>query len=241
MIINPDTHRHGRIGFLLTVLILLICVKANAAGVDYSVGSTQYCAQSVAQTPSDMVFHAWTLGTCQVTPPPFDPLAITRSNVTYRTQGGNSTASNVDVTQFANVFGRAAPAQPIQQYPYVTGSTASIAVSANRYLPMQIHMPANPGIAGHTFKSNSYGSTGNKQFKAKVVPLGGNWSTATWLGCEQSGHRFSENATIFNIRVGPPPASPNRAFCYLNPGASYVVLTAWVSPTDFGTMTFTWY
>ncbi len=196
-------------------------------------GVEQFCAPHVSVSGSTLNFT----GDCEG-PPPVDPTIISIANVSYR---GAGIATNVDVTQFANIFGRAGAQQPIQQYPYVTGSTPSITVGPGRSVGPQIHMPSNPGTSGHTLKTNSYGSTGNKPFRAKLVPIGGNWSTAVWRGCEQNGHQFSENATIFNIRIGPPPASPNASFCYVNPGATYVVLMGWMQPGDGGVMTWTWY
>ena len=246
---------------LLFLLFLPFCASAADTSTqaictgDYHVlrnGVEIFCADCVDPTGGRTNYT----GDCAA-PPPVDLSVIQRANVTYKTQGGSQTATNVDVTVFANIWGRAVPNQPIQQYPFVNGSTASIPVGAGKTLGPQLNVPFNPGTLGHTLKSNSYGSTGNKAFKAKVVPPAGSWATSVWPGCEQTGHFMSENATIFNFRIAasflpdgtpvPPPdrngnpVQPNRSACYYTPSSSVKVLLGWVSATDFGTMTITWY
>lgn len=144
------------LAFVALCFAVVAVGKSNAAGVDYSVGSTQYCAQSVAQTPQDMIFHGWTIGQCGggTNPPPAGLYASGR--LSYGGKGGFIT--NANLLDWAVLWGRSGVQTDPVPFPGASGATPVWTPGANQYTCSKFRTPAG-GLSGQ-YKNSAYYSTG---------------------------------------------------------------------------------
>lgn len=150
---SPQVKRFliGMIAVALIAGAALFLRSARAAGVDYSVGSTLYCAQSVAQTPQVMTFTGWALGRCGDTPPPAGLYASGR--LSYGGRGGF--ISNANLLDWSVLWGRSGvEGQPVP-FPGSSGATPVWTPGRGQYTCSKFRTGAVGSVTGQ-IKNSSY-------------------------------------------------------------------------------------
>ncbi len=119
-------------------------------------GVPQFCAPGVQVNGSTYNF----IGTCAVTPPP-PPAAnqLTRATITYVNHGGNTTAVNADMTDWASTWGRISATIPGSAWPQTPGSTPQFMLGRTQFVCTRFR--AIPTIGPNVLSMSSYNTAGN--------------------------------------------------------------------------------
>lgn len=142
---------------LLAAFLLTLAIPAHAAGFDYSVGSTQYCAQAFAQTPQVMTFSGWAIGRCGDTPPPTPPGLYSSGRLSYGGKGGFIT--NANLLDWSVLWGRQGVEGNPVPFPGASGATPVWTPGRNQYTCSKFRTGAAGSVTGQIKNSSYYSQT----------------------------------------------------------------------------------
>lgn len=206
---------------LLATLLLIFAIPANAAGVDYSVGANQYCAQTFAQTPQVMTFSGWAAGPCTAPPPPAGLYASGR--LSYGGRGGFIV--NADLTTWANLWGRAGVEGTPFPFPGASGATPVWTPGRGQYTCSKFRTGAAGSVSGQ-IKNSSY-------YSQSVVDISlstrcGDFAPAQTACVKTNVAKDDRPVLFFDI------AGPGTFKCHLTPNTDYFENIKRTSPTATG-------
>lgn len=219
---NGNRRLGALIGALIVVSIFWFASTGHAAEVRTSAsgfnvshnGVAQFCTHNLSVSGDVYNFT----DDCSVVPPPVDPGAYTRVNVTWLTHGIHQTVST-DVTQFFNVWGHINPTLPVQLWAGAGGTTVALVDNSPKYYRLRLNMPINPGTLSHVLTAVSYGSTQGLRANFAVVAPGAPWPTGATTPCWKPSQPASDQG-VLNIN----PGAPNTSKCSVPAGTSADVL-----------------
>ena len=207
-----------------------------------------YCAHSGAATPLPPApGNGWcsdgsnTTGyfgvrACQgVTPPPVDAGALLRGNVTYQDGG---TVQNVDLTQMANVYGRASATEPVKGWAFAGGSRPKLTLPIGKHLNMGFFLDGDSTGTTGSIQGSQYGSSNRAIYVQVLESLPGSAPVPVFYRDHDSRGRpllFNESPWIFLVRNQPRTESK----CPVRAGYNYQVVIGYLDQRG-GTMVTQW-
>ncbi|MGA9422628.1 MAG: hypothetical protein WBW61_09705 [Rhodanobacteraceae bacterium] len=161
------------------------------------------------------------LGECS-----YGPTGLTRATRGDVVYGPGFSAVDIDITQYANIWGRSNPWQPPQPWPAVNGQVAYINVlKTGTYLSAQFTVPIEPDHDSGRFERADLSGDVTRT-SASISESCGDFSTAVPAGCViDSGYRGSP-LLLWAIGDDPPANA-----CPLVPGRTYY-LNLMMAPLD---------
>lgn len=195
---------------ILATLLALACSVAHARTVTLTVPDTGCITVRHLSVPGgnavldtfdaasfdSVIGPVWNFsGTCGVTPPPVDPGAYTTAAVKWLTFPVTPTRT-IDVTQFANVFGRinSLVVTPLP-WTYANGASVQLVDTGPKYF--RLHGSIAPGTPPSQVILTAIGSYGSSpaglRARFAIVATGAPWPTGTANGCWVPDTQFRDN------------------------------------------------
>ena len=193
---------------LILVAECVFAVRANAQTIPLSINGAAKCAA----TQSGNSFTGVVDRACQNVPPPIDTGAYTRGNLTYQDGG---IVQNVDLTQMANIYGRASAGDQIHEWSFAGGSRPKIIVPPTKHLRMAFAVPTSPEDDMGFLAGSSYGST-NRPIYVRVYENG---AQIFYAAADARGRPllFNEQPWLYLVVNGTQTVNK----CRVVPGHSY--------------------
>lgn len=175
-------------------------------------GAAQFCAPGLQVIGSTYNF----VGTCSTPPPPQNQL--TRASITYT--GGNGTAANADLTQWATTWGRIRAADPPLPWPIARGATPQWTMARDKFTCTLFHTTTTTG--SNVLAASSYNTASN--FDVSIAHACGDFTSSMGAGCYKTA--VNAFASSF-LTYGPNNGTAYN--CHTDPNSNYYLNLRWTN------------